>query len=562
MVQMCSIAGPVNSSSSMSEGTLGQIPSWAGDERVLLRGGTVHAHGSPFATAMLVDGPTIAWVGDDAGAVMRMADADRIVDLDGALVAPGFVDAHVHATSTGMTLDGLDLSRTDSLDEALSLLSQAAKDRRGSVLIGHGWDETRWPERRPPTREELDRATWGSVVYLTRIDVHSAVVSSALIAMVPAVRDAEGFSSDGWVRRDAHHVIRTAVLSGIGAGVRDAAHDRIRAHAASLGIVAMHEMAGPVISDEADCAALLARSAATPGPLVYAYWGQLASEGGIEVAQRLGAVGAGGDLFIDGAIGSRTACMRDHYLDDATTGALYLTEDDVEAHLLACTQAQIQGGFHVIGDRATDIIVNGLRRAADVLGAGAVRSALHRLEHCELLTDEHISVLADLGVTASMQPMFDGLWGGPDGMYERRLGMARASSMNRFADIHRAGVLVAFGSDAPVTEMGPWQAIRAALEHSNEGQRISVRAAFTAHSRAGWRSVGDQESGVLAPGARAHYVVWDAAELAVQAPDDRVQRWSTDDRSGVPGLPILDADLPLPQARITVVAGRTVFEAA
>lgn len=537
------------------------MPPWAGSERVLLRGGSVHAHGSPFATALLIDRGTIAWVGDDAGAVLRMAEADRVIDLDGALVTPGFVDAHVHATSAGMTLDGLDLSRTTSLAEALALIEGAARQRRGSVLIGHGWDETRWPEGRPPTREEVDRATWGSVVYLSRIDVHSAVVSSALLASVPEARAADGFDDAGWMRREAHHHVRSAVLSGIGTGVRDAAQRRTRSHAASLGIVALHEMAGPVISGEEDCAALLALSRDEPGPLVFGYWGELASQGGIETARRLGAIGAAGDLFIDGAIGSRTACMREHYRDDDTSGAQYLSSQDVVSHLTSCTNAGLQGGFHVIGDRATDVIIGGLGEAAASLGLDAVRRAMHRLEHAELLDDAHIAALATHGVTASMQPMFDGLWGGPGGMYERRLGARRAASMNRFADLHRAGVLVAFGSDAPVTELGPWAAVRAAVEHSNAEQRISTRAAFTAHSRSGWRAVGDHEAGVIAPGAPAHVAVWDVADLAVQAPDDRVERWSTDARSGVPLLPVLGSDLPLPTCRMTIVAGRIVYEA-
>lgn len=538
------------------------VPDWSGRERILLRGGTVHAHGSPFATALLIDGDSIAWVGDDAGAVLRMADADRVINLDGALVTPGFVDAHVHATSAGMTLDGLDLSRTETLQEALDAVSAAARQRRGSVLIGHGWDETRWPEGRPPTREELDRASWGSVVYLTRIDVHSAVVSSALLAQVPHARTTDGFDDNGWVRRDAHHVVRRKVLSGIGTGVRDAAQRRTRSRAAELGIVALHEMAGPVISGEDDCAALLDLARREPGPLVHAYWGELASIGGVEAARRLGAVGAAGDLFIDGAIGSRTACLRDHYADDATEGAQYVTDEEVHQHLSACTRAGIQGGFHVIGDRATDVIVEGLRRVEEELGTDAVRRSMHRLEHCELLDEEHIAVMARLGVTASMQPMFDGLWGGPGGMYERRLGSARAAGMNRFADLHRAGALVAFGSDAPVTDLGPWAAVRAAMEHSNPGQRISARAAFTAHTRSGWRSVGDLEAGVIAPGAPAHIAVWEAEALEVQAPDDRVERWSTDARSGVPLLPSLGVDLPLPTARMTIVAGCIVFEAS
>ena len=535
-------------------------PSWSATKRVLYRGGTVHAPGSPFATAMLVDGPMIAWVGDDAGAVTHAEDADEVVDLQGALVTPGFVDAHVHATSAGMTLAGLDLTMARSLAEALEAIQSAAAQERGRALIGHGWDDTNWPEGRPPTREELDRASWGSVVYLSRVDVHSAVVSSALIAMAPQCRFAEGFDDSGWLRGASHHVVREAVLGGVGAGERRRAQRLFRAHAASLGIVAVHEMAGPTISSEDDVAELLSLAAMEPGPLVAAYWGELADRGGIERARSLGAVGAGGDLFIDGALGSRTACLRAPYADaHDTSGAQFISADEVARHLIAASAAGLQGGFHVIGDRAADIVVDGISSAGAEYGAAAIRARAHRIEHAELLDDRHIAALATFGITASMQPMFDALWGGDGGMYERRIG-PRSREMNRIADLHRAGVLVAFGSDAPVTEMGPWAAVRAAVHHHDPTQRISARAAFTAHTRGGWRSIGDAESGVLMPGAPAHYVVWQADDLVVQAPDDRVARWSTDDRSGVPGLPALELDAPLPTALRTAVSGAFVHD--
>lgn len=536
-------------------------PTWAADRRVLLVGGRLYSPVSPFATAMLVDGDEIAWLGEDSAAQAYVDAADEVVDLRGALVTPGFVDAHVHATSTGLTLTGLDLSRTSSLREALDLLEARARSLRGATIIGHGWDETRWPEGRPPTRDEVDRASWGSVVYLSRIDVHSAVVSSALVAQVPGVRDEPGWDATGPVSRQAHHVVREAILGAIGAGQRGRAHEVTRAHAASLGIVALHEMAGPTISSEDDLADLLALAQSEPGPLVTGYWGQLAAEGGIDRAQALGAVGVAGDLFIDGAIGSRTACLCQPYADAAsTTGAAYLDSDQVAAHVVAATQAGLQAGFHVIGDAAADAVVDGLRAAAELVTPAAMRAAQHRLEHAELLTDEHIRTLADLGVIASMQPMFDGLWGGPGGMYEQRLGPERAAGMNRFADLVAAGVLVTFGSDAPVTDLGPWAAVRAATRHSVPSQSLSARAAFSAHTRAGWRSVGQPGTGVIAPGAPAHLAVWEVDEVVVQAADERLSAWSTDPRSGTPGLPDLSGDDD-PRCLRTIVAGRVVFDA-
>ena len=157
----------------------------------LYRGGRVLAAGEP--TALLVDGDTIAWLGD-AGAA---GPADETVDLGGALVTPAFVDAHVHATETGLALLGLDLTATASLAEALDLVERAARAVRRPAVLGHGWDESRWPERRAPTSAELDRAAYGSVVYLSRVDVHSALVSSALLAAVPRARELPGFAAGG-----------------------------------------------------------------------------------------------------------------------------------------------------------------------------------------------------------------------------------------------------------------------------------------------------------------------------------------------------------------------------
>ncbi|MHB8794973.1 MAG: amidohydrolase [Candidatus Nanopelagicales bacterium] len=536
-------------------------PAWSSRDRVLLLNGVIYSPTSPFATAMLVDGGTVAWLGEDPAAHAYRDAADTVVDLQGRLVAPGFVDAHVHATSTGLALTGLDLSGTSSLTEALDLVSARARLLRGGVILGHGWDETRWPEGRAPSRTELDRATWGSVAYLSRIDVHSALASSALLAVVPGIEALPGYSEEGPVSREAHHAVRETALASIPASQRQAAQRAMRDHAGRLGIVALHEMAGPAISGEHDLVEVLALGRDEPGPLVAGYWGQLAEDGGVQRARELGALGAAGDLFADGAIGSRTACLSSPYDDDpATSGAAYLSASQVADHVVAATEAGMQAGFHVIGDAATRSVITGFVDAAGRIGVETVRAAGHRLEHAEMLDDDAMAVMARLRIAASMQPMFDGLWGGPGGMYERRLGPVRAASMNRIADLVGAGILVAFGSDAPVTALGPWAAIAAAIHHSVPGQRVSARAAFSAHTRAGWRAAGEPGTGVLAPGSPAHYAVWTADDVVVPAPGERAAASSSDPRSGTPGLPVVGGDAPLPACERTVVAGRVVHD--
>jgi len=448
-----------------------------------------------------------AWIGPRGGAPA----ADRRVDLDGAHLLPAFVDGHVHTTDTGLMLAGLDLTGVRSKTDLLDLVAARTQSLRGRTILGHGWDETTWPDRELPTASELDRASYGSLVYLSRVDVHSALVSGAMLASTPGADGLEGWSSDGWVRREAHNAIRgTALATVTGSQTTEVQRLALRS-AAAQGIAAVHEMAGPDISGEDDAASLLALARAETLPEVVVYWGQLASTGGLDVMRRLGAYGAAGDLSIDGAIGSRTACLRAEYHDEHTHGALYIDAASIADHLVQCSREGVQAGFHVIGDGAMDAVVAGLRAAAHDVGIDAVRALRHRLEHAEMCDSEAVAALAEHAVIASVQPAFDAFWGGTDGMYVDRLGPGRGPSLNPFGDLQRAGVPLVLGSDSPVTPFDPWGGVRGAILHRTESQRIDVASAFDAHTRAGHDSVGDQVSGVIAVGAPATYAIWAVA---------------------------------------------------
>ncbi|MGW2514476.1 amidohydrolase [Streptomyces scopuliridis] len=527
----------------------------------LLRRGEVHTPADPFATAMVVERGHIAWVGSEGAADSFASGVDEVIDLDGALVTPAFTDAHVHTTATGLALTGLDLSGARTLPEALSLVREHRTAHPGDrILLGHGWDSARWPERRPPTRAELDDAAGGRPLYLTRIDVHSAVVTTALLDLVPGVTSLTGYHPDAPLTAAAHHAVRAAAHGSISARQRTEAQRAARARAAALGIGALHECGGPEISDEEDFTGLLRLAEDEPGPRVHGYWAErITDEKGARRVQELGAVGAAGDLFVDGSLGSHTAALHEPYADAAHTGTAQLDAAAVAAHVAFCTEAGLQAGFHAIGDAAISTVVEGVRAAAERLGMARIRGARHRIEHAEMLTPETVAAFAELGLTASVQPAFDALWGGADGMYAQRLGADRARTLNPYAALLRAGVPLAFGSDSPVTPLDPWGTVRAAAFHRTPEHRVSVRAAFTAHTRGGRRAMGRDDAGTLVPGAPADYAVWRTEELVVQAPDDRVARWSTDPRSGTPGLPDLTPGRPLPECLRTVVAGQTVF---
>jgi predicted amidohydrolase YtcJ len=526
----------------------------------LLFNGRVHSASHPDSTAMAVRNGVVVWLGSDDVGRDQFADAD-VVDLDGSFVAPAFVDSHIHLTATGLSLTGLDLRASTSRSQCLQLVADYAAAHPDQPLWGHGWDESSWPENTAPTTQELDAVLGDRPAYLARIDVHSALASTSLRERVSGLASTTGFDERRPLIGDAHHAVRAAARGLLTDGQRAEARRAALDAAAAHGIVAVHECAGPQIGGLDDWHELRAlRSHAVE---LIGYWGEAVTSPGRarSLLADTGAAGLAGDLFVDGALGSRTAWLDEPY-DDAHEhcGTCYLEAETVTAHLRACTEAGVTAGFHVIGDAAVASVVTALEQIVEDFGVPAVARCGHRLEHLEMVTADQAAKLGAWGVMASVQPNFDALWGGREGMYARRLGIDRARRLNPFALLASQGVALAFGSDAPVTGLDPWATIRAAVNHRTPESSISARAAFAAATRGGWRAggAGDGLTGRLVPGAPASYAVWDVDEFEASASSDAVRRWSTDPRSRAPALPRLGLTDPLPRCRQTVHRGAVI----
>ena len=371
------------------------------------------------------------------------------------------------------------------------------------------------------------------MVLLERRDCHSSVISRPLADAVPGLREMDGWSSTGRVERDARQAVSQALGELIGPGPRLVAATASAAAMAANGIAGFHEAAAPHIgpSYELD---LIRHAAERVGIRPTFYWG---ARNAFAEAEEWGVTGLAGDLNCDGAIGSRTASLHHDYDDQpGNSGHGFLDAIEIADHLQACTEAGLQGGFHCIGEAALETLADGLTLLRDRIGPDRIRAARHRFEHVEMPSDRLLKLMAELGVVASMQPMFDDLWGGPDQMYAERLG-ERWHGMNPLGRMARYGVRMAFGSDTPVTQIGPWSAVRAAVWHKDADERISPDVAFEAHSAGGWYAAGIDDAGHLAVGQKAHVAVWDCPV-------------------GLAGdLPVLDEGAPLPWLRHLYVDG-------
>ena len=399
--------------------------------------GLVRSPDHPTATAVLVRGDAVVWVGDEPE---RWTDqADHQVDLAGALVTPAFVDAHVHATSTGLALTGLDLTAATSLADCLSRVESAGRRARGGIVLGHGWDETALAGAAPADeagarpgvvrrrglpvarRRPLGRRVLGPAGRGPGGPWRGRVHRRAATCRVPPTTSSAGSARESVTSRQRRAVQRAAL-------------DR----AASLGVGCVHELAGPDISSAEDLTALLELARDEPAPEVVAYWGELGAEG---VARARRARGGGRRR--------RPVRRRLHRLAHRCPARPVRRRRPPRARLprragrsattwSPAREAGLQAGFHAIGDGALDAVAGGFALAGEQLGDDRVRSARHRVEHVEMVSPEAVEVLARLGVVASVQPAFDRLWGG-DGRDVRPAAGRRASTVPQPVRGHAPG---------------------------------------------------------------------------------------------------------------------------
>jgi predicted amidohydrolase YtcJ len=466
-------------------------------------------HGRYRARAVLVRGKRVVWVGDDPN--QAPAHAQR-VDLTGCVISPAFVDAHVHLTPTGIGLLGLDLSGIRSGTELLHAVRTYAEQHTGRVIWGHGYDPHDFLDDLP-TPDQLAEAGGGCPVTLTRADGHSSLVDRHTLQSAPLARsegvdrDAEG-QPTGVVRREANKIVRRWAVGAMSDQELAKARDAVARHIASMGIASAHEMGGPDSMGEDDFDTW--RLGTWPIEVV-PYWGGLDLRFVVERDLRQ----IGGDIWLDGSLGSHTAALSEPYADDPTRrGDLEFDDTTLTDLFLEATHAGIQVAVHAIGDVAIEQAVRCWRAVDDQLPdylEGGVRRLRHRIEHADVIRPDLLDDIAELGLVISCQPDFQARWGQPGGMYEVRLGEERASWTNPLRALADRGVGLAFGSDANSGTIAPWEAVHAA-ENRRRPQHAMTRLEAVSASSLGGRNAARQDRfvGVVRAGMRADLAVWEA----------------------------------------------------
>ncbi len=483
--------------------------------RTIFSGGMVRC-GGDFSPAdwLLVEDGVIAGVGLGTD---RPA-ADRTVDLGGAALLPAFRDAHVHLPATGLQAAGLDFRDERSAAAIKGAFAERAAQAKEGVLFGGNFED---PLDAELTGTDLDEAVGDRPALLARADLHSCVVSSNLLAeldldgLVGVDRREDG-SPTGYLREQAASQAWAWYDRHLTAQQQQDAVEAAVKLAYSKGVAEVHEMF--VVEwrgwAAAEAFALAIRDVALDVAMFL---------GTDEIARvkEAGLPRIGGDYFLDGSFGSYTAWLTDAYTTappagSPETGISYRDGQELFEFLRAAQTEDLQVGVHAIGDAAIEQAISTWERVAQEVGAAGVRAKGHRIEHFECASDDHIARAARLGLRASVQPAFDKYWGGEDGLYAQRIGWDRAASMNRFATMQGAGLVMAAGSDSTVTPLDPFLQMASLRDHHVPAQRLDPAEALRM-TTTGPAAIAGHEGlkGTLAEGLEADLVLLDRDPLEI-----------------------------------------------
>lgn len=467
-------------------------------------GSILRIPGAALADWLLVAGEQVQAVGTG-----EPPAADRVIDLEGGTLVPAFCDAHVHLPATGLYELGLDLRGERSTERILDAFKTRA-ERGDGLLFGGNFED---PPGAPITRTELDRVVGPKPALLARADMHSCVVSTALLDELE-VDGLEGVDTDpegnptGYLREKAAAEAWSWFDRTLPPAQQQAAVKAAIQRAYSKGIASVHEMF--VVEWRGWASLEVFLEAISDAAL------EIVTYVGTDEVEKVADIGLdhiGGDFFLDGSFGSHTAWMKDVYESrppqgTPPVGIAYRSDGELLDFFVRAQELGMQCGVHAIGDAAIEQAISAWEAVAERVGLDAVRSLGHRIEHFECSSDDHLRRAALLGLRASVQPAFDHYWGGPEGLYAQRIGWARAKEMNRFASMLNAGLLVGAGSDSTVTPMDPFLQMAALRSHHIEDEGLGKIEALRLHTT-GARALahGPSLAGSLEPTAPAD-LVW------------------------------------------------------
>ena len=491
----------------------------------------------PHAEALVIEGNKIKFVGSTSEA-RKLTDAStEVIDLDGKLLLPGFNDSHLHFTSGGSYLLGINLRPALSKEEFVEIIETYILRRNlpaANWITGGRWDHELWAEKILPTKELIDPFTENTPVFVSRIDGHVGLANSKALELVGITKntpDPEG----GLIERDEDGnptgILKDNAMDLVfkvipPPSLEENIEAALRAleEARKFGITSVQDLTQP---DEFEAyKKILADGKLTCR--IYSIWPIDQYEdivrGGITVHTDEGLIKRGGlKGYADGSLGASTAWFFEPYFQDPSTSGLAIdivTNGNLEKWALDADRNRLQICTHAIGDRANAFMLDLYERIKKTNSPWERR---FRIEHAQHLRKEDIKRFKEIGVIASVQPYHcidDGVWA------EKRIGQERIKTTHAYKSLLKSGAVVAFGTDWPVAPLNPLFGIYAAVtrqtvDGKNPGgwipeEKLSVEDAINCYTlNAAYASFEEKIKGSIEVSKLADFVVLSDDILAI-----------------------------------------------
>jgi len=489
----------------------------------------------PKASAVAIRDNLIIGVGTDEEMLSVAGNNARTMDLEGKTVVPGFADSHIHLVQYGLMLSSaiLDIREARSIDEIKEIIGKRAKEQpKGRWITGHGWNTTTLAERRPPNRWDLDEAAPNNPVVLTDGGWHVYSVNSLALKLANIGSDTAS-PPGGEIDKDPETGEPTGVLrETAGTSIEDmitySDEDLITAlknaldEAVELGLTSIHcayENAQQIRvfqkllkRDELPLRVYLM----IPASLLPHLTGLGLYTGFGDPKLKIGAI----KILLDGTIERHTAAVSQPYKGEPDNlGILRVGKEELHDIVCEAHNAGFQLAIHAIGDRAIRLALDSIEKA---LQEKPMVDHRHRIEHASMLDEELVTRIKDLGVIASVQPVFVST--NNDWMLES-LGYSKATELcERYRTLLDAGVKVAAGSDLPAdSTMSPLSGIQSAVTRYGFApqERITAKEGIALYTlNSAYASFDEKMRGSIEVGKLADLVVLSDDPLAVSA--DRI----------------------------------------
>ncbi len=429
----------------------------------------------PWASAMAVRDGKIFCIGGidhimlDCGGGSESAEK---IHLNNHFVMPGFNDAHVHLGAAGADMLSIRLNGSASVEELQKRVAAAvAQHKEGEWITGAGWDHTLWPEKKFPTRQQLDAVAPKNPVILTHVSGHVAIANSLALQIAGISKDTpnpkggefehgEDGELTGMLEEDSAMTLVARNVPDPSPEERRHGIELVLADVATNGVTSVQDnsdwddfLVYHDLKDEGKLTVRITEWLHFTDPLNELQTKR--SEGGTtDPMLKTGAL----KFVADGALGSRTAAMLAPYSDDpSTSGILTMDPDKLRQMAIERDKVRFQLNFHAIGDRANRIALDVFEGVAKANGP---RDRRDRIEHAQIVSLEDLPRFAKLNVIASMQPSHqstDMRWA------EQRVGPDRIKGAYAWASLEKSGARLAFGTDYPVEPISPFRGLYACV---------------------------------------------------------------------------------------------------